>query len=29
MNNKEQRRNIYFCLAAMVAGFILQGIIWP
>ena len=29
MNSKEQRRNIYICLAAMVAGFILQGIIIP
>ena len=29
MSSKEQRRNVYFCLVAMVAGFVLQGIIWP
>jgi hypothetical protein len=29
MNSKEQRRILYFCLAALVAGFILQGIILP
>jgi len=29
MNSKEQRRNIYICLAAMIAGFILQGILVP